>query len=61
MAQQGLKVTDDNSAPKAYEQSGRGRGHGGYRGRGRGRGRGQRRALEKSIVECYRCPNLGHF
>jgi len=61
VAEQALKVTDDNSAPPAYEQSGRGRGRGGYRGRGRGRGRGQGRAFDKSTVECYRCHKLGHF
>jgi len=61
VAEQALKVTDDNSAPPAYEQFGRDRGRGGYRGRGRGRGRDQGRAFDKSTTECYQCHKLGHF
>ncbi|KAL9235086.1 hypothetical protein vseg_009882 [Gypsophila vaccaria] len=47
-----LKVVHD-------DRPNRGRGRGMYRG-GRGRGRG-RQPVDKSLIECYYCHNLGHF
>lgn len=41
------------------DKPGRGRGRGSFR-RGRGRGRG-RMPLNKSVIECFKCHQLGHF
>jgi hypothetical protein len=47
-----LKVAHD-------DRSNRGRGRGMFRG-GRGRGRG-RQPINKAVIECFKCHNLGHF
>ena len=59
MEDQALKVTGgERSGAKEEDRfSERGRGRGNFKGRGRGRGR----AINKAIVECYRCHKLGHF
>ncbi|KAM0022874.1 putative RNA-directed DNA polymerase [Helianthus debilis subsp. tardiflorus] len=59
------KLPDDQVLKTELESSGGGRGRGRGRGsqsRGRGRGRGRSRPdFDKSLVECYRCHQLGHF
>ncbi|MFS7989867.1 putative RNA-directed DNA polymerase [Helianthus anomalus] len=58
--EQVLKVENDQNASR-----GRGRGRGSFsRGRGRGRGRFQsdnRPPFDKSVIECYKCHQMGHF
>ena len=53
---------DEQALKVAYDDRIGGRGAGRARGvfRGRSRGRG-RQALNKVIVECYKCHQLGHF
>ncbi|MFS7931085.1 putative RNA-directed DNA polymerase [Helianthus anomalus] len=58
------RVNGDQVLKVEYDAaSGRGRGRGrAPMGRGRGRGRGRTRPdFDKSVVECYKCHQMGHY
>jgi hypothetical protein len=50
--EQALQITHDNNFGKPS------RGRSSFRGRGRGR---ERQGIDKSLVECFYCHDLGHF